>query len=410
MKFREPRPLPSGAGTLVVLALLVVAGWGAREARRAELQAARAAAAAPLEPEPRLSPAELDRAEAEVRAALERRAFPGAVLAMGVGERVERITPMGKIGWTDAAAPVSAEETLYDLASLTKAMATTTAVLMLAERGEIDLDAPVQRSLPGFEGQAKDRVTWRHLLTHTSGLPGGAVIRGTEPDERLRRLLRTRIDISPGTTVEYTDLGFLVLWAAAERVVGEPLEGWLQRELWAPLGMHATRFSPGEGCEACAPTLRLRDGTPYQGRPHDLYARRLGGVAGNAGLFSTAADMARFAAMIAGGGALEGVRVLREESVREMLRQQPGAGSRTLGWQAFCPAERTGENEPCARPVAYGHTGYTGTSLWVDPRTGAWAVLLSNRTYDVRNRRASQRIAAVREAVWEAAPGMLAEN
>src|SRR5690606_39268842 len=117
--------------------------------------------------------------------------------------------------------------------------------------------------------------------------------------------LRTRMEIPPGRSLVYTDLGFLALWAAAERAAGEPLERFLERRVWLPLGMHHTRFSPGQECTACAPTLRLRDGTPYRGRPHDLYARRLGGVAGNAGLFSTAHDLARFAAMVAGGGELE---------------------------------------------------------------------------------------------------------
>jgi CubicO group peptidase (beta-lactamase class C family) len=264
----------------------------------------------------------------------------------------------------------------------------------------------VQRHLPWFEGQFKERVTWRHLLTHTSGLPGGANIRGDAPRERLRRLLRTRIAEPPGRRVEYTDLGFIALWAAAERAAGEPLQRYLERRVWGPLGMRNTRFAPGMECERCAPTLFLtRSGEPYRGLPNDLYARRLGGVAGNAGLFSTAHDMARFAAMIAGGGEVDGVRVLRQESVREMLRQQPGAGRRTLGWQAVCPDEPPREELPCERPLAYGHTGWTGTSLWVDPDSGLWTVLLTNRTYLVRNRERSAAIGELRRRVWEAVGG-----
>jgi CubicO group peptidase (beta-lactamase class C family) len=359
-------------------------------------------------PPPRISPAALDAAEVAVREELERRTFPGAALAVGIGPRVERLTGMGRIGWREGAAPVSPDTTLYDLASLTKAVATTTAVLLLVEEGKIRLDDPVRRHLPEFEGQFKDRVTWRHLLTHTSGLPGGANIRGDTPRERLRRLLRTRIDELPGRYVEYTDLGFVVLWAAAERVAGEPLTRYLERHAWRPLGMHHTRFLPGQECTACAPTLRLSSGEPYRGRPNDLLARRLGGITGNAGLFSTAHDLARFAAMMANGGELGGVRILRPETVREVLRQQPGAGNRTLGWVALCPGEEREEKEPCARPLAVGHNGWTGTSLWIEPELKVWTVIVSNRSYDVRVPRSNQerRMQALREEVLRRAAGL----
>jgi len=339
---------------------------------------------------PRLPAEAVDAAQTAVRAKLEDRAFPGAALAVGAGPRVERAVGMGRIGWRDESAPVSPDTTMYDLASLTKPVATATAVMLLAQDGKIRLDEPVRKYLPEFEGQFKDRVTWRHLLTHTSGLPGGAVIRGDTPDERLRRVLRTRIPDPPGREVEYTDLGYVALFAAAQRAAGEPLPRFLERRVWKPLGMAHTRFSPGESCTACAPTLRLADGEPFRGRPNDLLARRLGGVAGNAGLFSTAHDLARFAAMLANGGELDGVRVFRPETVREMMRQQPGAGRRTLGWVALCPDEPHSEEKPCARPMAIGHNGWTGTSLWMDPSRGVWTVLLTNRTYDVRVAQRSQ--------------------
>ncbi|HEX2189335.1 MAG TPA: serine hydrolase domain-containing protein, partial [Longimicrobiaceae bacterium] len=179
-----------------------------------------------------------------------------------------------------------------------------------------------------------------------------------------------------------------------ERAAGEPLPRFLERRVWRPLGMTRTRFLPGQECTACAPTLRLSSGEPYRGRPNDLLARRLGGIAGNAGLFSTAGDLARFAAMLANGGELDGVRVLRPETAREMLRQQPGAGRRTLAFVAICPDEPHSEEEPCTRPLAVGHNGWTGTSLWIDPERKAWTVLLTNRSYDVR---APSRMQALRE-------------
>ncbi|CAN5706989.1 hypothetical protein BH23GEM9_BH23GEM9_17280 [soil metagenome] len=327
----------------------------------------------------------LHRAEALVEAGLGE-AYPGAALAVGLGPHVEKVSAFGRIGWRDASPPVIADSTLYDLASLTKAMATTMAVLLLVEDGRIELDDPVQRHLPGFEGVAKDEVTWRHLLTHTSGLPAGAAIRGSTPEERLRRLLRTRLGLPPGRQVTYSDVGYVVLWAAAESVAGEPLPKLLERRVWLPLGMHGTVFSPGRDCEACAPTLRLSTGEPFRGVPADQLARALGGVAGNAGLFAPIHDVARFTAMVAGGGELDGVRVLDRSLVAELFRQQAGAGRRTLGWTAFCPDEEPDATRPCVLPVAYGHSGWTGTSLWLDPAGGHWTVILTNRSYERPNR------------------------
>jgi CubicO group peptidase (beta-lactamase class C family) len=336
---------------------------------------------------PALSAAGADSLRRAVRRAVEAERFPGAVLAAGVRARTDVLEGWGKTGWARDAAPADPDGTVYDLASLSKAVATSVAVMMLREEGRIDLDAPVRRHLPEFEGRWKERVTWRHLLTHTSGLPGGAVIRGGDPAERTRRILRTRLGDLPGRRVEYTDLGFVALWEAGSRAAGEPLERYLERRLFRPLGMTQTRFAPGEDCAACAPTLYLPGADrPYRGKPHDLLARRLGGRTGNAGLFSTGRDMARLASMLAGGGALDGVRYLRPETVAEMLRVQPGAGRRTLGWAGLCPAEISGAEEvpdgrACRHVTGAGHNGYTGTSLWIDPRSGAWVVLLTNRTY-----------------------------
>jgi serine-type D-Ala-D-Ala carboxypeptidase len=309
-------------------------------------------------------------------------AYPGAVLATGRGAAAERLVAFGRIGWRAASPVVTADGTIYDLASLTKAMATTTAVLLLVQDGVIELDEPVRRHLPQFEGRWKDDVTWRHLLTHTSGLPVGAAIRGSTPPERLRRVLRTRLQTPPGQAMAYSDIGFIALWAAAEQAAGEPLPELLERRVWAPLGMTTTRFAPGRDCDECAPTLRLRTGEVFRGVSSDPIARQLGAVAGHAGLFATAPDVGRFAAMIAGGGELDGVRILEPQLVAELFRQQPGAGRRTLGWTAYCPDEPPRASVPCEKPLAYGHTGWTGTSLWIDAADRHWAVLLTNRSYE----------------------------
>ena len=331
-----------------------------------------------------VSPTSIDSAKIDVQRAVANGVVPGAVLAIGERGRILEMTGYGHVGRKFTDEPVSPDSTSYDLASLTKAVATTTATLLLVQDGRIKLDDPVQRWLPEFKGRWKDRVTWRHLLTHTSGLPPAGKMRGRAPSQRLQSLVNTPLGVPPGADVQYSDVSFIVLWTAVERVVGEPLPVFLERRVWRPLGMRSTAFWPGDGCENCAPTLSLKSGQPYRGKPSDPTAHKLGVPTGNAGLFTTAHDLARFAAMIANGGSLGGVRILRSDIVRELFTQQPGAGHRTLGWQAFCPAEDPTQQEPCVHPIAYGHTGWTGTSLWIDPIRGVWVVILSNRSYNVK--------------------------
>jgi CubicO group peptidase (beta-lactamase class C family) len=284
---------------------------------------------------------------------------------------------------------VDPDNTLYDLASLTKVIATTTAVMLLVEDGRMELDAPVDRYLPEFTGGSKSRVTVRHLLTHTSGLPAGISLGNVPPEAALRRIIATPLKWKPGERMVYSDLGPIILFAAAERVAGEPLEELLQRRVFGPLGMRNTMFRPSLPCETCAPTT-----SEFRGVVHDPIARRLGGVAGNAGLFSTATDVARFAAMLANGGELEGVRVLREETIHEFTARQPRAGTRALGWDTPDPDGNGGAGSRISQK-AFGHTGFTGTSLWIDPERGTWAVLLANRTYV----RAPNRMQALRRTV-----------
>lgn len=386
----------------VALLLLVLLGFGLGTALlpRRSAGGATPGASEPLPPPPAIAPAALVAVTEVLRAETERGAFPGAALAVGIGERTLLETGVGHIGWTPAAPPVDPDSTLYDLASVTKVVATTPAVMLLLEDGKLALDDPVQKYLPGFAGEGKERVTIRHLLTHTSGLPAGTVLRGDTPREVAQRLLRTRIYHEPGSKTEYSDLGFVVLWEAAQRALGdEPLAAYLRRRLYAPMGMEHTRFQPGLECEACAPTGRLRDQQLYRGKPFDATARKLGGVTGSAGLFSTAHDLGRFAALIANGGELDGVRVFRPETVRLFTRPQGAPGTRALGWDSFCREPPPSANEECPDSVvAFGHTGWTGTSLWLDPQRGVWAVLLTNRTYEPR---APSRINEVRREVWQ---------
>jgi serine-type D-Ala-D-Ala carboxypeptidase len=341
---------------------------------------------------------ELLHAERTVLAEVERGAFPGAALAVGRWGQTVVEDGIGRLDWNANAPNVDPDNTVYDLASLTKVIATTTAVMLLVEDGKMQLDAPVSTYIPAFSGGAKSRVTIRQLLTHTSGLPAGANLPSSSPEYALGRAIGVALERAPGAAVEYSDVGFVVLFAAAEQAAGEPIPQLLQRRVFGPLGMTSTTYFPGgAACWRCAPTAQRQNGTLYQGTVHDPIARSLGGVAGNAGLFSTVHDLADFAAMLASGGELNGVRVLKPSTIALFTQRQPGAGTRALGWDTP-EADGSGAAGMKISPRAFGHTGFTGTSLWVDPDRGTWTVLLANRTFEPR---ASNRIQSVRRTVHD---------
>ncbi|HEX8245763.1 MAG TPA: serine hydrolase domain-containing protein [Longimicrobium sp.] len=350
-------------------------------------------------------PAEaLAAAQQIVRKEVRRGGFPGAALAVGVRDRIVLETGIGRVGWGRLALPVDADGTLYDLASLTKVVGTTTAVMLLVDDGKMSLDDRVSRFLPHFTGGGREKVTIRQLLTHTAGLPAAVPLQGSSPGDRLWNLVaHVELIGEPGDDVLYSDVGFVLLGLAASNAAQQPLRTFLYRRVWQPLGMAHTQFEPGFPCDSCAPTLTLEDGTPFGGKTNDPFSRELGGVTGNAGLFSTGHDMARFAAMIANGGALGGVRIVKESTVRQFMQAQPGAGLRALGYEAFCREGTQPDQKPCKTPpLAYGHTGYTGTSLWIEPQRGIWVVLLANRTYLPR---APNHIRKVRRDVFNVVTG-----
>jgi CubicO group peptidase (beta-lactamase class C family) len=339
----------------------------------------------------------LVRAESAVQAELDRGAFPGAALAIGRHERTVLELGFGVTGRGWGSESVDPDRTVYDIASLSKVVGTTTAVMLLYEDGRIRLDDPVSAYLPEFVGGGKERVTIRDLLSHTSGLPAGIDLpRDLPSEEALLRAIRTPLVHTPGMQVDYSDVGFVVLYAAAERAAGEPLYRLLDRRVYTPLGMRSTAYAYGDGCHRCAGTSRAL-GEGYQGRVHDPIARRLGGVAGNAGLFSTVHDLSRFAAMMANGGALDGIRIFRPSTVRTFTMRYPGSGTRALGWDTPGRPD-TGMTGQRASANSFGHTGYTGTSMWIDAERGTWVVLLANRTYDTE---ANNRMQALRRTVHD---------
>lgn len=323
-------------------------------------------------------------------------AFPGAIAIVGRSDRVIAWHAVGRLDW--APSPRPDEHTVWDLASLTKVVGLTTAVMQLVEQGRIDLDAPVQRYVPDWRGPNKERVTVRHLLTHTSGLPAFRPYdRQTQDPDTLAMLLHgTALDTLPGVRMVYSDIGAFMIGRVVERVSGERLDAYLQRHVFGPLRMEDTRFNPPASWLArIAPTEidTLRGGL-VRGKVHDERAYYLGGVAAHAGLFGSAHDLARFARMMLSGGALDGVRVLRPETIAGFTALQDSAMSnRALGWE-----KPTGRNSAgtMLSSRAFGHTGFTGTSMWMDPAQDLFIILLSNRVNPTRN---NPRIPRVRTAL-----------
>jgi uncharacterized protein YbbC (DUF1343 family) len=316
-----------------------------------------------------------------VRDAVTAGEVPGAVVVVGQRDSILYRKAMGSRALMPQAEPISLD-TVYDVASLTKVVATTPAVLALWEQGRIDLDAPIGRYLVEFRGRAHHDVTTRRLLTHTAGLsdlpPPEASRRGFPA--ALAIIAQASLAAPPGSVFRYSDTGFIVLGELVRRVSGEPLDRFVHRRFFVPLKMNATAFKPPASWRGrIAPTEAL-DGGMLRGVVHDGNARLLGGVAGHAGLFSTADDLARFCRMLLAGGILDGRRVLRDATVREMFAPHLiGETTRALGWDMASPYSRTlGSFFPMG---SAGHTGFTGTSIWLDPATRTCAIILSNRVH-----------------------------
>lgn len=338
-----------------------------------------------------MDPAGLARVDRLIADALDDSVFTAAALAVGRRGSLVRLRGYGP--------GVDATSTIFDIASLTKVVATTTAAALLVEQGEMELDDPVRRYLPEWRGEDKGDVTVRHLLTHTSGLPSGIWLFGSarSPEQAIRQTLEQPLVRPPGEQVEYSDLGMILLARAVEHVAGMPIDQFLALHVFAPLGMQRTMFLPPLALTpAIVPTAENTERSfPLLGIVHDANAFRLGGVAGHAGLFSTARDLSVFAQMILNGGAYADVRVLSPGTLAKFTARQPDTGNRALGWDT--PDDRSSAGRFFSAN-AYGHTGYTGTSLWIDPELELFVVLLTNRTYTGAS---SSEILSLRAAVHD---------
>lgn len=329
-------------------------------------------------------------------------AFPGAVLVVGVDGRVAFRAAVGVFGQDDPR-PVS-DTTIYDLASLTKVIGLTTATMLLVAEGRLALDDRVADHLPTFVGPQKDAVRVRHLLTHTSGMEPWMPLHleTASREEALARVNGAPLLHGPGERYAYSDLGAIVLTQIVEAVADEPLDRLLARLVFEPLGMRDTRFLPPAAWrDRIAPTER----DPWrnrllQGEVHDENAARLGGVSGHAGLFSSARDLAVFAQWL-----LHSYhnRVPDEASphlpsavVREFTRKQvgPARSTRALGWDTPSP-NGGGSAGHLLSPASFGHTGFTGTSIWIDPEQEIFFLLLTNRVHPTRSNNAIRRVRVV---------------
>ncbi len=360
-----------------------------------------------------------------VREAMAAKSTPGAGVVVGQGDKTLYERAFGFRATVPAEEPMTLD-TVFDLASLTKVVATTTAVMTLVEDGRLRLSDPVATHVQGFERYGKGNITVRHLLTHVSGLRPDVDLHPWTGYDAAIELAKDEVPTAaPGETFVYSDINFFLLGDIVTRITGQSLDAYLKRTVFEPLGMKETGFNPPKSLlPRIAPTERCAeqdawpckrpDAAPLRGVVHDPTARRMGGIAGHAGLFSTARDLQRFARMLINGGQLDGVRVLSAAAVRAMTTPATPAGMtavRGLGWDID---SQFSSNRGDLFPIgSFGHTGFTGTSLWIDPSSGGYVIFLSSRlhpdgTGDVtplRSRVATVAAAAISGAATRAADG-----
>jgi CubicO group peptidase (beta-lactamase class C family) len=346
--------------------------------------------------DPQLAPA----LDSIVTAAIADKASPGAALAIGRNGVVGYMRAYGALDWDPSSAAVT-DSSLYDMASLTKVIVTTTAAMMLEESGKLDIDRTVASYLPEFDAPDKAHITVRQLLTHRGGMEAFSDLWRTNHGraEYLRALNARPLAYQPGSKMIYSDWDMVLMQFVIERLAGTTLDVFVDERLFKPLGMRDSHFNPSQDLlPRVAPTENeaFRGGL-IRGVVHDENAWSLGGVSGNAGLFSSARDLAIFCQMMLNGGELNGVRVLKPATIARWTARQDPRSSRALGWDTPSPQSSAGHY---FSPRSFGHTGFTGTSIWVDPEKQLYVVLLTNRVNPTRQ---NQKQVPLRRAVADAA-------
>ncbi|MCL4458186.1 MAG: DUF1343 domain-containing protein [Nitrospirae bacterium] len=308
--------------------------------------------------------------------------IPGAVILIGTPEKIIYRRAFGYRSIEPKRVPMT-EDVIFDAASLTKVIATTTAVMQLAEKGKLDIDALAYKYWPSLKANGKKNITVRHLLTHYSGLKPDLKLKPkwSGCKTAIKMIIRERPQSQPGTRFIYSDINFEILGEIVRRVSGLELDAYCAKNIFKPLGMRDTTFKPSRAMrDRIAPT-EYHEGRMLHGEVHDPTCYRMGGVAGHAGLFSTADDISIFAQMLLNGGSIDNARILRPETIEKMTVPQSPANKklRGFGWDMDAPFA---SNRDGLFPVGlYGHLGYTGTSLWIDPVSKIYVIVLTNRVH-----------------------------
>jgi len=321
---------------------------------------------------------DLSAVDAAVEAAIRRGDCPGAVVLVLHKDEVILRKAYGQRALEPERAPMTVD-TIFDLASLTKPIATGTSIVLLIERGKLRLDDCVSKHWPAFAANGKSDVRIEHLLLHTSGLTADNALGDYQdgPEKAVERIAALKLEAPPGTRFKYSDVGFIVLGEIVERVSGQKLDDFARKNVFEPLKMIDTRFRPADSLKKRIAPTGKREGRIILGEVHDPRSHRMGGVAGHAGLFSTADDLARYCRMLLRNGK----RILKPETIELFTepRAVPG-GKRSLGWDVDTSYSSPRGNE-FTRGEGFGHTGFTGTSIWVDPKSQTVIIILTNRVH-----------------------------
>jgi CubicO group peptidase (beta-lactamase class C family) len=333
--------------------------------------------------------------------------YPGAVVVIGRRDSILYTRGYGHYTWNPASRVPDPDSTIWDIASITKVVATASSAMRLVDRGRLDLDAPVRRYLPRFAGGLKNRVTVRMLLDHTSGLKSYVPIYRKAGRSRTRMidlLYAQPLVRSPGDSAEYSDLNAMLLGLLIESVSGTRLDSFAKAEVFDPLGMTETRFRPPARLKRRIAPSGIWRGNPVPGDVNDQNAAAFGGVAGHAGVFSTGMDLARFAQVWLREGQGSVGPWVSPATIRQFLIRGPRSGTRLLGWDS---PELQGEEPSIYGTLithsAYGHTGFTGTELWIDPSHDLFLVFLTNRAFDPKTRDSVKGLKLVRTELSDAA-------
>jgi CubicO group peptidase (beta-lactamase class C family) len=345
--------------------------------------------------------------DAAVRSGIEAGLYPGAVVVIGRRDSVIYARGYGHFTWNPASPVPDIDSTLWDIASISKVVGTASSALRLVDRGRLDLDAPVRRYLPRFSGGPKNLVTVRMLLDHTSGLKSYVPIYLKAHGSRARAinlLYAQPLLRPPGDSAQYSDLNALLLGLIVEKLGKMPLDRFAAREVFAPLGMRQTMYRPPAKLRRRIVPSGMWRGQPVPGDVNDQNAVAFGGVAGQAGVFSTGMDLARFAQVWLRGGAGPNGRWVSARTMGLFLIHGTNSGSRLLGWDS----PELGLDEPSVfgtliSEAAYGHTGFTGTELWIDPVRDLFLVFLTNRTFDPKAHDSMHGLKTVRASLSDAA-------